>query len=296
MPSSDTAEQSPHLDVEALWRLIGRQPLAMEPIGSRPVVSERQTYRLRFADGSVAKLRVLLTAGHAVAWDAVRSRLAAHPRLAARLAQQGRAVLEEWVEGEVLPTRGCSHGVLREAGAVLRVLHTAVGAHGCETVAVPVAAPIATSVADAVARLEAALDTLVAHAALPVTSASRLRRRADRLVPVTATTGIVHYDFCGPNLVRNASRGLVSIDHEWLHVGIRELDLARTCRRWALCSTEWEVFLEGYREGDRGDVLPLFDTMDFWLLYADAAAAALRVHHGWPDAAHTVAQLRRWDR
>ncbi len=109
--------------------------------------------------------------------------------------------------------------------------------------------------------------------------------------PAKTFHGLVHYDFCGENLVLHPSRGLVSIDHEWMRVDSLEFDLARAVGRWRLDTDAAQAFVAAYRKA--GGVA-LTDSLSWWALTHDLFASEVRVRRGWLDAPATVKRLMSW--
>lgn len=279
MPAPVTTTPSLPERLPDLVASLGRTMVQAEDITIRADVPEKRAYRLTLDDGTTLKARLLLTEAHATSWGTLRRQVGNQPFLAALVAQSGRVVIEEWVEGTPLPMTGCALPLLQEAGQLLAHVHR-----------LPAGAQ---PPGDAARRnqLEAALASLTALGALDVPRAAELSAIAARLSPGAGTPGVGHHDLTGPNLVRHSSRGLVSIDHEWMQVGLLELDLARALTEWDLHGASQDAFLAGYRAahgpaqaGESG----------YWRLLSQVLAAEIRARRRWHDAPAALEQLRVW--
>ncbi len=268
--------------VGVLTASLGKRLARVRDVASRSDVPDKRCLQLEFADGSRAKARLLMDEEHAAAWIALRHHIGEKSFLCAVLAQAGRAVLEEWVDGEVLPMDDCPLPLVRDAGAVLACLHR---------VDVATTQPKDDPITTEFARLEARLEALVGGGGLDAAAASRLRHRAEVSLPASCHGGVAHFDFCGRNLVLHRERGIVSIDHEWMRVDALELDVARALSQWSLVGPARESFLRGYGEsGGRASL----ESLDFWLLCAQVAVAELRHRRNWNDAPAALARLLAW--
>lgn len=266
--------------VRSLLLSRGETPLEIHDVTVRAAVANKRTYRLAFEGGRQAKARLLMGSDHAARWGDLRQKVGQQPFLSSLLSQAGTAVLEEWVEGEVLPQANPPVSLLQEAGTVLTRIHqTAVPQQRLEDVGVEAA------------KLRSLLSALTRFSAITQDEADQLDIELSAKTPMRMHVGLAHHDFCGENLVLHASRGVVSIDHEWMRVGSLDFDVARAIRQWSLTPEEREIFLLGYAAaGGPVDLAGL----DFWLLANDIFASEVRVRRGWGDAPATVLRLKSW--
>ncbi len=266
--------------VRSLLLSRGETPLEIHDVTVRAAVANKRTYRLVFEGGRQAKARLLMGSDHAARWGDLRQKVGQQPFLSSLLSQAGTAVLEEWVEGEVLPQANPPVSLLQEVGAVLARIHqTEVPEQRLEDVGVEAA------------KLRSLLSALTRFSAITQDEADQLDIELSGRTPTLMHVGLAHHDFCGENLVLHASRGVVSIDHEWMRVGSLDFDVARAIRQWSLTSEERETFLRGYAAA--GGPVNLAN-LEFWLLANDIFASEVRVRRGWGDAPATVLRLKSW--
>jgi len=266
--------------IQALISSWKKNPIEIVDVTFRTSVAEKRAYRLVFEDGTKAKARLLMGSEHAARWCALRKAIGDRPFFSSLLFNIGTSVLEEWVEGRVLSDANLSTSLLFDAGRSLAGIHTVPVPEG--------------GVADASAQaseLCALLSVLVQAGAIGVDAEHRLAARLHTQAPERMRVGLAHHDFCGENLVLHDSRGVVSIDHEWMRIGSLDFDLARALRQWQLEGMQREAFVEGYIANGGAVDLRAFN---FWLLANDIFAAEVRVRRGWPDAPATVARLLEW--
>jgi thiamine kinase-like enzyme len=266
--------------IQTLLSKWGHNPTEIFDVTVRTTVAEKRAYRLIFADGSQAKARLLLGSEHATCWGDLRRKVGRQPFLSTLLSQEGAAVLEEWVEGDVLPHTNPSAEFLQTAGAVLAGIHYAAG--------------LGTKLENAdaeVVELCSLISALARLSAITQHEADQLAIKLSGKAPARMHVGLAHHDFCGENLVLHASRGVVSIDHEWMRVGSLDFDVARAIRQWGLTQKNREIFLRGYAAA--GGPFELAH-LDFWLLANDIFASEVRVRRGWTDAPATVRRLKSW--
>lgn len=213
----------------------GKTPVGISDVTGRASVAEKRAYRVSFEDGSQAKARVLLGADHAARWCELRRSVGGQICLSSMLWSEGDAVLEEWIEGDVLPRTAPQDHLLEEPAGVLAQIHQIdVSGRGVVEACAEVGtySPLLSSLA-----LASAISTDAEH---------QLAAKLNRLAPARMHVGLAHHDFCGDNLVLHSSRGVVSIDHEWMRVGSLDFDVARAIRQWNLPDAGIDVFLRGY--------------------------------------------------
>jgi hypothetical protein len=261
----------------AAW---GKNPIEIVDVTFRASVADKRAYRLVFEDGSKAKARLLMGRDHAARWCDLRKSIGDRPFFSSLLLHEGETVLEEWVEGEVLSSKAPLTDRLFEAGAVLACIH-----------AEPMPESGMTDASAQADELCALLSVLVRAKAIDADAERRLAMRLRMEAPGSMRVGLAHHDFCGENLVLHDSRGVVSIDHEWMRIGSLDFDLARALRQWKLDGMQREAFVEGYISNGGAVDLRAFN---FWLLANDIFASEVRVRRSWPDASATVARLLEW--
>jgi aminoglycoside phosphotransferase (APT) family kinase protein len=198
------------------------------------------------------------------------------------LLQHGRVLLEDWIDGEALPDIPAPHQ-LAAAGALLGELHArpTLGRRPLHEV---------RGTAHHHAAAEQGLRHVVATSALREDEAERLARAMQRLDPHQTTHGLVHFDFCGENMVIDRAGRLRVVDNERIGLDAIGFDLARAWYRWALPAPAWEDFYSAYAAR-----LPFSDPLDslrFWQIVAAARAASLRLR-AYPERADVpIACLR----
>ena len=283
MPHNDAWDSTKLVIPDPIRSLLlswGKTPVEISDVTGRASVAEKRAYFVSFEDGSKAKARVLMGGEHAARWCELRRSVGGQICLSSMLWSEGDAVLEEWIEGDVLPRTAPQDHLLEEpAGVLARIHQIDVSGRG---------------VVDACAefgKYSPLLSSLTLASAISTDAELQLAAKLSRLAPARMHVGLAHHDFCGENLVLHSSRGVVSIDHEWMRVGSLDFDVARAIRQWKLPDVGIDVFLRGYAAaGGPVDIANL----DFWLLANDIFASELRVRLGWPDAPATVKRLMSW--
>jgi Ser/Thr protein kinase RdoA (MazF antagonist) len=264
-------------DIETLARGRGVALAESEAISTHGAARPaRETFRLRFADGTTLKGRRLASADVARRVEAIVARL--DPRRFTRVvARHGAALLEEWIDGEPLDRRPPDASHLAWAGATLGTVHAAP----------PPDLPGESVAADE--RLAADLARLVDAGALAEADAARLRTRAGAAPPAADVT-IVHRDLCPENIVVARDGRLVAVDNAAARVGWADEDLARTFYRWPLEAGEGDAFLAAYAA--HRDPAAFLAHRAFWMVTALAHAACVRTNRGYAEADATVRRLR----
>lgn len=264
-------------DLADLVELLGRRVEQAQPITARSGQQDRLTLRLALDDGSLLKARWLMTNEHAENWHRLRRLIGNKSYLANLFQREGSLVLEEWIEGDSLAMVDVPADELVAASEVLAQLHN---------LEVPESG--AASSAREMQWIQKLLGSLVARSGLSAAQATQIEEKMRRTLPQQTTRGLIHYDFCGENLVLHESRGVVSVDHEWLCVHSLEFDLARAVYRWNLTGKSLANFLDGYR---RAGGPAREEQLDWWLLANKIFAAEVRVRRGWSDAASSLQSL-----
>lgn len=239
----------------------------------------RGTLRVEFADGRVAKARRFARLDWAEQMDRIHSIIGPVRWLTAPIHREGRLLLEEWIEGDPLDLESPTGETARRAGGILACLHR---------VPVPSDQAVAPNVAGELEQTLARLADLSRW--LTPVEIDELRRLAVETAPTNAALGFIHVDFCGENLVRHATRGLVCIDNETLRVGPFGLDLGRTLYRWSLSNEARDAFVDGYvRAGGPAEL----EGSPFWTLVAEAWSAHLRNRDNFGDIEGPIRALKR---
>lgn len=240
---------------------------------------DRGTLRVEFADGRVAKARRIARLDWAERMDRILTVIGPTPWLAAPIHREGRLLLEEWIEGDPLDPEPPDTKTAQRAGEILALLHR-----------VPVPSDLAAT-SNLSGEMEQTLTRLAAMSRwLAPAEIEQLRELAVETAPAGAAVGVTHVDFCGENLVRHATRGLVCIDNETLRVGPFGLDLGRTLYRWHLNHEARDALFEGYAcAGGPAEL----DATPFWTLVAEVWSAHLRSRDDFGDIEEPIRALRR---
>jgi hypothetical protein len=240
---------------------------------------DRSAYRVEHSGGTV-KVRRLEDEATASRLVALRDGLP--DAFVPVLFRCGRVLLEEWIEGEALSDPPAPDR-LAEAGVLLGALHarSTLGSSRLHEV---------RGTGGHLLTAERSLRHVVAAGALGKDEAASLARVMRELDPRHAIHGLVHFDFCGENMLIDVHGRLRVVDNERLRVDALGFDLARTWYRWALPEPDWEHFCSAYAAS-----VPFSDpqeTLRFWQIVAVARAAALRLR-AFPERADvTIMRLR----
>lgn len=243
--------------------------------------ASKVTWRVRLPGGAEAKVRLLRTSEQVQRFLAFRRALGALPGLTDVLHVRGRALLEEWVPGPTLADTEPTDAQLVGSARLLATLHRAPR---------PANVTPTWSAETELPSLMHALRCLAEAGALTDGERGALAAMLAPLEGAIRTTALMHGDFCGENLVWHETRGVVSIDHEWLEVGPAEFDLGRTLQRWPLAPLARQRFLACYVQAGGPAVL---DDVPLWELAAEILSAMIRVRHGRPEAHVPLDALRR---
>lgn len=239
----------------------------------RPDVLNRTAFRIDLDRGGTVKARVL--DDDDVASQLVQMRADLPDAFGRVLAQHGRVLIEEWIEGTPLP-EPADLSVAAAAGALLGRVHATTAVDGWVA---PEMRPTVEDRNDA----RQALEALEAAGALSGEEIRRFEQALQQFDPGEALVGLTHRDFCGENMVLDRTGRLRVIDNE--RVGIKALgyDLARTWYRWALPPSAWTWFREHYAV--QGPYNQWGKSFRFWQIMVTAQAAALRLR-SYPEQAH----------
>lgn len=267
-----TGEQAvvPDPDVAAALSAEGLRATACSEISTlRPLAARRRTYRLDLASGGTIKARRFEDAGVAGRLFAVRRDLP--DTFVPALARHGPVLFEAWSEGELLGHARPSDARLREAGTLLAALHATPSAEG----RVALRLERTSSARDEAAH---SLAAVAGAGAIEAAEASVLDRILTRTDPGAAAVGLTHLDYCGENMLVDASGRLRVFDNERIGIGPLGYDLARTWYRWDLEPQAWRVFEAAYAARLPGS--DAVRTLDFWGIVAAARSAGVRLAAG----------------
>lgn len=226
--------------------------------------NSRSCYRI-VHDGGIVKARLLES--EPVAEELAAFRRALPDDFTPLIARHGRVLIEEWIDGKPLPDAPGTQWA-EAAGIILGDLHArpALGSRKLHEVRATAERHLAT---------QQCLRRIAASGALSEQVVARLERILRRYDPVRATSGLVHFDFCGENMVIDRMERLRVVDNERIGVDSICVDFARTWYRWALPAREWDTFCMAYNSR-----LPFPNPMDsfpFWKIAAVARSAELRL-------------------
>ncbi len=269
-------------EVAAALAHAGLRARRVQPVATiDPNASGRSVYRIEIEAGPTIKARRLNDAATASRLFEIRRDLPAG--FAPAFDQHANVLLEDWIEGESLGD-GCPDDArVAEAGALLAQLHARTSAAG-----EPLHERRSTRAWRE--RSEQGLDSLLAGGGLDAPTADRIRAALARLDPQQAIVGLVHSDFCGENMVIDASGRLHVIDNERIGIDALGFDLGRCWYRWALPPRAWERFRAAYAAG-----MPFSEPLEnlgFWSLVAVVKSAALRARLDPARAQIPLARLR----
>jgi len=282
----------PSANVSALIETREAPPVSLTPIETLAPSRGATVFRLTCADGSTWKIRRLPSEARAEQMQ--RLTALAGRDFSQVLARVGDTVLEEWIPGHALPaSAGLDAALVERCGAMLGRLHSAAppGPPPHDGLAAPADATVtpATAVTSAVARIEAHLRETAAFCVLGPPTLRTVRRALEEFRPAQASTGLVHVDFCGENLVETAEGRLVCVDNATLRLAQHDHDLGRTWYRWPLDAAGRRAFLAGYETGrSAADFLAHFP---FWALDALLLSIAFRAQLGLAGVQQPVARL-----
>jgi aminoglycoside phosphotransferase (APT) family kinase protein len=265
-------------DLEPLLARAGLTPGACRLLKVSDRAGGRTLLQLSGPSGQRLKVRRFDTAEAAAAMVHRRGLIGEHEGFARVLACCDTLVLEEWVEGATLDRRNLPRRQAHAAGLLLA------GLHRCPRPAdVPAQAGILPLLEESRGRLQELSD----RAALPADAVRRLDAALLVGAPRQARQGLIHFDFCGENLIWSPVRGVLSIDNEKLRPGPLAADLGRAWALWPLSGPALQAFHSGY---DAGGGPAERDCLPFWQLVGLVTSAWYRVRH---QPAAAVSPLRR---
>jgi Ser/Thr protein kinase RdoA (MazF antagonist) len=180
---------------------------------------------------------------------AVLSDQLADRRVPPPLARAGRFTAEPWVEGSPLSSLRLSGGHVDEAADLLASIHRFSGVAPQYQPLRPrlPTLPRLQRTAPILRRAEEQLVEVTRAARFTSLEARHLGKILRNGLPVSASWGLTHGDFCGDNLVFRPDGTLASVDNELLGHGFLEYDLARAWYRWPMPRWAGERFEGSYR-------------------------------------------------
>ena len=274
---------------EALSRLVagvGSPLVRAEEITVLPSArTARRTYRLWFADGRCLKGRRFMSPVLAMVARRIHETAGA-PFLPRMVAQDGDAMLEEWIEGEALIAGQVNPAVISECGRMLGVLHA------CPA---PSTADLDFKPLDLDGWAKKLRDNLAQLTDAGILTPSRARQLDDLATsdrPDRLSLGIVHRDLCPENLVQDAHGRLFWVDNGSLVVGAIEEDLCRVWYRWPMGLAEQQAFADGYRR--YRDARGFCQPSRFWAIVVVTNSARVRAGNSLSDAVVATHRLDRF--
>ena len=261
-----------------LWSLVGSvgTPLvAATPLCGGDYVGYRPTaFRLQFADGCILKGRYVDTPQQAQTVEYVSHCLGYRglPRVWGRC---GRALLTEWVDGEVLTAGPCDREVLRQCGALQGFVHSR---------PLPECSSLPANPMESwQPALQRRLAELVDSGVLENPVARHAAEIARTYAPPRCVLGFAYVDFCADNIVLQASGDVCVIDNETLSIEPCDYDVGRTWYRWPMARADREAYFGGYRA--HRSLAAFLAHFPYWAIAALADGALFRARRGGAEAA-----------
>lgn len=216
----------------------------LSPLGSRK--GRRLAYRVDGRCGNTFKVRHFESDEAAAQIMSLRAHLPAC--FAPVIDRHGPVLIEQWVDGRELCSEDTEFA-FGQGGAILGRLHSDSGALGQEAAGTD--GWLETAYGD--------IRVLETAGIISTDQAAGLRGTLADTAPRVCRTSLIHYDFCGENMLIDARGELRIIDNEQLTIAPTGLDLAWTCFRWPGASRNAQ-FREAY-EASAGAVPA---ALDFW--------------------------------
>lgn len=259
----------------------GVQWYQAKEITARRWSSLKRSFRLTLNSDKLVKVRLLLPGRSAETIKHLLQLGSGAKRCARIMAVNGRCILEEWIEGEPLPLASCDSDTLIACGRSLAEIHNT---------PLPTKPELIPQNPSALDRLLQDISILTTEGWLTTSETNDLLCRAMATMPSFSREGLVHFDYCGENIILHKDRGPLSIDNETITLGSFSLDIARTFVRWGLDDKSQGLFLSGYLAADGPAEL---ECLRFWSVVALAWSAAIRIRHGNQDCGPQISALRR---
>jgi len=184
---------------------------------------------------------------------------------------QGRATLEEWVEGTPLHATAVTERQAGHAGALLGAVHARTGIPEDYRSGSP-------GMDEQLQKISSHLDRISRAAEKLCGLCETLEQLAYELQPSSIESGLIHADFCADNMIVTEDGNLVVVDNEDLRVGPLDYDLARCWSRWPMTESQRDAFCEGYKQHRSLDTF--MNNRHFWAIRALALSLAVHLKHG----------------
>ena len=199
--------------------------------------ASRLNYRLKFSDDSIAKCRIMSSPEKCARLCWISRNLPT--KIIARMYSYfGSAMLEQWVEGNVLSSPNLDKELISKAANAFGRLHL-----------LEFKQPYTTPKTERSyweSHCVDEIDKAQRQGVLVSSQASRISDYLFQILPDKFQTGVVHLDFCGENLVEREDGNIICIDNESVTFGVYDHDLARTKKRWNLSDSDWSHFRTHY--------------------------------------------------
>ena len=247
------------------------------------------SYAARGENGKRYKVRVMATPEAARQVEMLTNLLHRHARgldpaasfeIPRILGRSECALVSEWVVGDSADTTA---GLERFAGNLLGRIHTC-PLESDELVA------FAGQASEERAALHRRVDDLLALGHLSRREAGSVSRWCEEFRDDSPGAGIVHRDFCPPNLVLDPRGVLWPIDNETLAVRPLDYDLGRTWTHWSMRPDGWRRFFEGYSH--ERSPQSYFAHFPYWALTACVESASFRAVHWTGGTSRPLQRLR----
>jgi hypothetical protein len=251
----------------------------ISPLGSSS--STRAAFRLDLADGSSVKGRRFESALAADRAHRLGRCLPSEsfPRI---LAQHGRALLTEWVEGERLSARPITSEHLHRMGELLSAVHEIVLPEEIPAPGYP--GPYWRQA------LGAKVERLCAAGELEPLAGAQAMELAVAHAPERVGVSLVHADLCPENVAVDAQGNLHVVDNDSLALHAPAYDLARTWYRWPMTNAERQAFEEGYNLS--GALRAYHHHFVHWAVVVLIGALEFRFRRQLPGASEPLRRLR----
>lgn len=257
---------------EDLWDLV-RSTVAAPLVECASITAlptaelSRATFRLAFSNGVTLKGKYLAEVKTAKRIESLL-RLLDCPRFPKLLGRYKRALLTEWIEGEVLKIGACKLEMFSDWGRFQGALHS-----------MPVPQEFSAFIVEGSEswhdRVKFNLQHLSRLGIIEAGEEKTALAQAFGQTPREIDKRIIHGDLCTENIIVSSSGRSYLVDNETLRIDAPEFDLARTWYRWPMSAFQWKAYLDGYSE-ERS--LSAFEKyFCFWNIAAVSGAAVFRL-------------------